>query len=70
MTINPNSSTGAGATNPSDDARPSARNPSQRLTREQFEAAMRVMDARSASGPLSGPLARPPQGAPGVSPSA
>ena len=65
MTINPNSSNGAGATNASDDARPSARNPSQRLTREQFEAAMRVMDARSASGSLARP-----QGAPEISPSA
>ena len=65
MTINPDSSTG-GATNPSDEARLSARNPSQRLTREQFEAAMRVMDARSASRPLAGPA----QDASGVSPSA
>jgi hypothetical protein len=65
MTINPDSSTD-GATNPFDDARPSARNPSQRLTREQFEAAMRVMDARSASRPLAGPA----QDASGVSPSA
>jgi len=65
MTFNPSSSAGV-ATTPADDAMPAARHSSQRLTREQFEAAMRVMDARSASRLV----ARPTQGAPEASPSA
>ena len=48
MTFDLNSSSRVSAT-PGDDARPGSRHPSQGLTREQFEAAMRVMDARSMS---------------------
>jgi hypothetical protein len=46
MTFDLNHS-GRVAATPTDDARLASRSPSQGLTREQFEAAMRVMDARS-----------------------
>ena len=42
-------------TRPSRNTRPASRNTTQGLTREQFEAAMRVMDARSPSRPMAGP---------------
>ena len=54
MTVDPISSTGVAAT-PADVVRPTAPNTSRGLTREQFEAAMRVMNARSASRPMTSP---------------
>ncbi len=42
-------------THPADNTHPASRKTAQGLTREQFEAAMRVMDARSPSRPMAGP---------------
>lgn len=58
MTVDPDTSSNV-QTSPSNDARPASRNAGQGLTREQFEAAMRVMDARSPSRPVS-PSTAPP----------
>jgi len=52
MTDNPDSSISV-ATNPSDDPTPTSQNTPQGLTRAQFEAAMRVMEARSMSRPMA-----------------
>ena len=58
MTVNPNSSISV-ETNPSDDPTPTSQTTPQGLTRAQFEAAMRVMEARS----MSRPMASPPEAA-------
>ena len=54
MAVDPNSSTSVAA-NPSDGSTPTAQNTSQGLTRAQFEAAVRVMEARSTSRPMRSP---------------
>ena len=57
MTVDPDTPSEI-QTSPSDAERPTSHNAGQGLTREQFEAAMRVMDARSTPRPLD-PTANP-----------
>jgi len=54
MTVDPHISNDV-ETSSTDKTGPASRRTEQGLTREQFEAAMRVMDARSPSRPLAGP---------------